>query len=424
MFVPGELSSQVAPLLRGQGGSIHVPHSTGNPVGRRLTDRRAAQLRTRSLKDSVTAMGDEKEGSGRRSEAAESEAPWFRREVVPRLWGFFFLLVLFALVLYFLWQAVPVLLLLFAGALIALALRFVSDSISSVTRMPPLLSLTLVLVLAVVGFGWGLFLAMPGIIEQVQNLGEHLEASVGDLERRMRGTDAGDWFLKQLAEREADGIGAWVSQLAGMFTMTFSAITGFFLAVIVGVFLAYNPGLYISGFLRLIPRNKRKRACEVIKELGNTLRWWIVGQLISMLVLAVTTWLMLLILGVPLAFILGLLTGVLTFIPYLGPIIALIPILLIAFVESPVLALWVLALYLVIQNLEANVLMPIIFQKTVHLPPVLTIIAQVLLGILFGFTGIILATPLMAAGILVVKMIYVQDVIGDEMKEPVKEYPA
>jgi predicted PurR-regulated permease PerM len=122
---------------------------------------------------------------------------------------------------------------------------------------------------------------------------------------------------------------------------------------------------------------------------------------------------------VPLAVALGLLTGILTFVPYLGPLLAAIPILLIAFVESPTLMLTVLVLYLLIQNVESSIIMPMIFRRTVHLPPVLTIIAQILLGAIFGFVGVILATPLMAAGLSLVKLIYVEDTLGDSFEQPV-----
>jgi predicted PurR-regulated permease PerM len=355
----------------------------------------------------------------RKDSGHEALFDW-RGRTVHLAWTLFFLVVLFILFLLLMWQAMPVLLLMFAGSLVALALRFVSDNFSCFTRIPPLWSLTLVLFLLVGASIIGGIMAAPVIADQFQELGQNLQQSIYDLERQIRDTEAGKWIIEHIEGlgEEAENAGAVWTQLAGMFTTTFGAIAGFFLILTIGVFFAYNPQLYIKGFLRLIPLGKRERTCEIITQLGHTLRWWMVGQLISMLVLTISTWLMLWLLGVPLAFILGLLTGLLTFIPYLGPIIALIPILLIAFMESPTLALWVLVLYLLIQNVEANILMPIIFQKTVHLPPVLTIIAQILLGGIFGFVGIILATPLMAAGINLVKMIYVEDVLQDTFEEP------
>jgi predicted PurR-regulated permease PerM len=344
---------------------------------------------------------------------------------MSRIWAFVFLVALFIVFMLVMWKALTVLLLMFAGALVAIALRFLSDHLSHYTGIPPLWSLTIVLLLIAAGAGVGAVLAAPAVVQQVQELSAGLENSLRQLEATLRDNATGKWLLNQLSgiQEEVEGAQDLWSRAASLFTTTFGAIAGFLLTLVVGVFFAYSPKLYINGFLRLVPLDKRARACEIISELGYTLRWWMVGQLISMLILLVTTWVMLWVLGVPLAFMLALITGLLTFIPYLGPIIALIPILLIALVESPTLALWVFGLYMVIQNVEANVIMPIVFKKTVHLPPVLTIIAQILLGAIFGFIGIILATPLMATGIVLVKTIYVEDVIGDDLEQPVKEQP-
>lgn len=345
---------------------------------------------------------------------------YLRDRTVLRFWSLFFLTVLLILFLLLLWRAMSVLLLLFAGGLIAIALRFVSDFVSRLTGIGPRVALTLILCLLLGAGVVGGVLGAPVIINQVQELGSNLRESIEEVEEWIMRSERGQAVIDSIGSEGEDGadMELW-GRAAGFFKMTFGAVTAFFLTLIVGIFLAYNPRLYVRGFLRLIPMQKRQRAGEILKEIADTLRWWMMGQMISMVVLAVSTWLTLWILGVPLALILGLLTGVLTFIPYLGPLIALVPIALIAFVESPSLMLWVLAIYLIIQNLESNVLMPIIFQKTVHLPPVLTIIAQILLGAIFGFVGIVLATPLMAAGIDLVKMIYVQDVLGDSMDKPI-----
>ncbi|MFN7139112.1 MAG: AI-2E family transporter [Limisphaerales bacterium] len=365
-------------------------------------------------------MGDQPTGK----EASEAPALFDAGpKQTRRIWTFFFLVVFFVIFLLFLRQAVPVLLLLFAGALIALALRFISDAVSRFTRIPPLWSLTLILVLLLAGTGFAIAYAAPTMWTQMKELSAGLQDSIKHLEDTMHRTEVGKWIADQIPPPEEVGEKVPWMGVANIFGTTLGSITAFFLTITVGIFLAYNPRLYVSGFLRLIPKEKRARTAEIISELGNTLRWWMVGQLISMLILAVSTWLMLWLMGVPLALLLGLITGLLTFIPYLGPLIALLPILLIAFVESPSLALWVLIFYMVIQNVEANVIMPIIFQKTVHLPPAITLIAQVLLGGMLGFVGVVLATPLMAAGIVIVKMIYVEDVIRDDMNHPVKEIP-
>jgi predicted PurR-regulated permease PerM len=132
-----------------------------------------------------------------------------------------------------------------------------------------------------------------------------------------------------------------------------------------------------------------------------------------MVILGVSTWIMLALLGVPQALILALISGGVTFVPYLGPLIALVPILLVAFLESPLLALYVFILYMVIQNVESNVIMPIVFHRTAQIPPALDVVSQILFGSLLGFLGFLLAVPLMAVILQSVKMIYVEDILGD-----------
>jgi predicted PurR-regulated permease PerM len=163
---------------------------------------------------------------------------------------------------------------------------------------------------------------------------------------------------------------------------------------------------------------KRGRAAEVLDELGYSLRWWLVGQLVSMVVLSTQLTLGLWLLGVPLAFTLGFLAALLTFVPYVGAVISTIPAVLIAWTESGSMALAVLALYIVVQNLEGYAITPIIHQKAVHIPPAVTLFSQMLMGIMWGALGVVLATPLAAVALVLVRKIYVEDVLGDSLEMP------
>jgi predicted PurR-regulated permease PerM len=124
---------------------------------------------------------------------------------------------------------------------------------------------------------------------------------------------------------------------------------------------------------------------------------------------------MLALMGVPLSFLLGLITGLMAFVPYIGPITAAVPILLVSFIESPALALQVGVLFLAIQTIEDNVVVPLVFQRTVELPPALLITGQLALGAIFGILGIIFATPLTALAKVLVKELYVADTLDDPM---------
>lgn len=133
-----------------------------------------------------------------------------------------------------------------------------------------------------------------------------------------------------------------------------------------------------------------------------------------MAVIGVLTGFALWMIGVPLALMLGLLAGVLNFVPYIGPLLSFVPAALLALMQAPPLVVWVLALYVAIQALESYLVTPLVAQRSVSLPPALTITAQVLLGVVFGWLGLLLATPLTAVVLVLVQMLYLEDVLGEE----------
>jgi len=218
------------------------------------------------------------------------------------------------------------------------------------------------------------------------------------------------------------GGGGFTSGLLGRFGSFLSSLLDLFAALVVilftGLFLAFDPKLYVRGVIRLVPPKYRIRAGEVLGALGYTLKWWLIGQGITMLVIAIATSLGLWLLGVPLAFILGIIAGLFNFIPNFGPLFSMIPATLLALTISPGKAVAVVAMFMVLQNLEGNLLTPMIQRKSVDLPPAIGIIAQILLSILVGAVGLMLAWPLAAVIVLAVKMLYVEDVLGDELETP------
>jgi predicted PurR-regulated permease PerM len=150
----------------------------------------------------------------------------------------------------------------------------------------------------------------------------------------------------------------------------------------------------------------------VLHRLADTLWWWLLGRVASMTFIGVVTGIGLWLLDVPLAFVLGLLASLLSFIPNIGPILSAIPAILLAWVAGPEKALWVTGLYVGVQVVESFVLDPFIDRKTVYLPPAFTVFAQLVLALLGGLLGVALATPLAAAMVVLVAMLYVQDVLG------------
>jgi len=191
--------------------------------------------------------------------------------------------------------------------------------------------------------------------------------------------------------------------------------------VFLGLYLAFQPGLYTRGIVRLFPKAKRPRMAEVLAETGETLQRWLVGRAILMVANGALTALGLWLLGIPMPFTLGLLAGLLNFVPNIGPILAGVPAVLIAWTQGQALA--VFGLYFVLQMADGYIFTPLVQQRTVSLAPALTILAQVLFGVLAGSLGLLLATPLTAAALVLVRRLYLEDVLGDHADAAHKDSP-
>jgi predicted PurR-regulated permease PerM len=206
-----------------------------------------------------------------------------------------------------------------------------------------------------------------------------------------------------------------VHYLFPFLTSTAETLAGLILILMMSVYIGAEPDTYKNGLLHLFPKRKRERMDEVLSEMSTMLRKWLVTQLIAMLVIGVASTIALLILGVKAPFALGIIAGLLEFIPTVGPILSAVPAIAMGFLDSPEKALYVGLAYLGIQQLENHLLIPLLMKGGMDLPPVLTIVTQGLMALLFGFLGLLIAVPLLAAVMVPVKMLYVEDALGDDM---------
>jgi predicted PurR-regulated permease PerM len=221
--------------------------------------------------------------------------------------------------------------------------------------------------------------------------------------------------LPGLGELLAGRSGNVISRLTGVASTTLGLVINILVIAVTGFYVALQPDLYSRGVKHLLPFRYRERAGEVMSAIDNALWRWLGGRFGLMLINGGATTIGLLLLGVPLALTLGLLAGLLNFIPNFGPVIAAIPAVLIGLLQSPQQALYVALLYLAVQMVDGYVLTPLVERRSVELPPVLTITAQLLLGSAFGLIGVMLATPLTAAAMILVKMLYIEDALGDRV---------
>ncbi len=186
---------------------------------------------------------------------------------------------------------------------------------------------------------------------------------------------------------------------AGLFGQARSALGtagDVLLTLFIGFFVGLNPSAYRRGLASLIPRSRRHVVLDAVDDMAETLRWWLVGQVVTIVVVALSIALALMALGTPGALVLGLLAGLLNFIPYLGAFVGAVPIAIAASSQGSTMVIWVIAIYLVIQIIEGYVLTPLIQRRTVHIQPAHALGMQMLMGTLFGAVGIALAAPLQA----------------------------
>lgn len=217
--------------------------------------------------------------------------------------------------------------------------------------------------------------------------------------------------------------------LGGQVQNIFSRASGFVIAaggvvadiVVVlagGIFFAAHPQFYHDGALRLVPGEGEGIASDILDDCSLGLRQWLAGQLLSSSCVVVLMTAGLLALGVPSALALAIIAGVMDFVPFFGPIIAAIPAILLGFSQGPTTALWTFVLFLIVQQIQGNVLQPMVQRKSVDLPPVVLLFSVIAAGMLFGPPGVLFSAPLTVVGYVLVQHLYIGAVLGREPKRP------
>ena len=347
----------------------------------------------------------------------------------------------FYITLQLLWVGRSVVMLTFLGVLFGLALTAGVDRLER-RRVPRGVGAVL-LVLGFVGVLVGIgAVTAPSITGQLRELKTQLPEAIGKIQRWVRerqegvsqvlepsapaeapaardaGKDTESGGQSDLAQGLVGRIGGVGQHLLGFFSSTVAVLGGIVLVLVVAVFVAIDAATYQDGLMHLFPHEARPRAREVLSGTALMLRRWLLTQFISMVLVGALTAVVLLLLGVKAAVALGIIAGILEFIPIAGPVIASVPAIAMGFLDGPEKAVYVGLAYVVIQQSEANLLYPLLMKKGLELPPVLTIFTQGVMTIVFGFLGLLVAVPMLAAVIVPIKMLYVRDVVGDEVKLP------
>ncbi len=261
--------------------------------------------------------------------------------------------------------------------------------------------------------------AFPSLLEEALALANRLQSFFG------LGTQIG------LDPENLSGVGrevltgSTVSTAAGVGLTAATVVSLAAVVFISTIYLVIRPEPWVNGFVSLFPAGWRQRSREVLQTLYHTVQRWFLGQLAAMTFIAVFWAISLSLIGVPFALLLGIFSGLISFIPYLGALISIVLPLLLALISDPFSAVWVILAFIIIQQIEGNLLQPIVMSRAVDLHPAVVIFAILVMGTLFGLIGVFLAVPLVAVLQVLVRELWVQkmDQMGTDPNPPAREPP-
>lgn len=332
-----------------------------------------------------------------------------------------------------LWVSSHALMLLFGAILFAVILRGLAGLLLRLApRLPDTVAVGIVLVLLLLVIGGFLLLFGAQISQQFGKVAQQLPSGLTEVEQWLRQTEWGRRLLEVsggglplsggASPPPAEGGGApdavgWLVRQAGQALMLIAnGLAGLVVVFFGAVFLALQPGLYRTGVEKMLPKDRQGQVDRALDRTGNALWLWAAGQLAEMFIIGVLTGVGLWLLGVPAPLALGIIAGLLEFIPFAGPILAAIPGVLLALTVSPTLALWTALFYLILQQLEGNVILPLVQRRAVSLPPVVAIFAILVAGAMFGAIGVLFAVPLAVAVLTLVQDLYVKDGLDRQVR--------
>ena len=339
--------------------------------------------------------------------AAPAEAGLFARKVTVTCAIAF----AFVIGLLLLCYAPSALILIFAAVWFGAVLHHAAKWLHEKTGLAPWATLTLVVLLLLFSLiGFGVLLGWQ-LGQQVSELIPKLQEANAQIYKKMAAYPQAQQLLENVPSFQ-DALGSLTApggySVRNLLMTPFGFLVNILFIFFTGLYLANSAELYAGGFAQLFPVKRRPGIKRVLGEAGEALWHWTLARLASMVLVGILSWLGLWFLNIPMAATLGILTGLVVFIPNIGPIISLLPPMLLAFTIGPYQPLYVLALYTGIQMVESYLITPVIHQKEDNLPAAITISAQLLLGVLFGLLGITFAMPLALVAMIFVRRFYIQ----------------
>ena len=308
------------------------------------------------------------------------------------------------------WYLFGVVMIAFGAVILAMLLRLCAHPLMRFLSLPEPLALILAVLLVVFVVGGTGYLFDTGLSGEFQDVVRRASAASVRIEAQLRSTPFGSFLLGHISGANF----SITDVVSGVLSVSTAFVEGVIIMVISGVYLAAQPGLYRRGLIWLFPPSKHARAAEVFDGIGEALRLWLIGQLAEMVLIGALSTFAVWMIGVPSPLALGLIAAVGEFIPYVGPLLAAIPAILVAVSKSPEAALWTLLAYLVIHQLEGEIISPLIQRHMVAIPPAVMLLGIAAITYLFGLVAIIFAAPIAVVIFAAVNLIYVRDTLGEK----------
>ncbi|MHB8207668.1 AI-2E family transporter [Mucilaginibacter sp.] len=303
--------------------------------------------------------------------------------------------------------AFNVLLMALAGSLIAVYFHGLGDIIQRRTRLQRKWAMLISIVASFIILGVMLWFMGTKIQVQIAELSNTLPHTISTAKAKMAESPIGQKVLDNFSGTNSDKT---MNTVQSFFSTSFGVLGDVYVILLLGIFFTASPSIYKNGILLLVPKKRKELGKHIMDRISLSLKGWLKGMMISIVLITVMITAALSIMGIPVAMVLGLITGILELVPNIGSLVAMIPGVLLALTIGTNTAIIVALIYIVSQTIVANIVTPLIQKKIINLPPALTLISQLVMGTLSGALGIILAVPLLAIIIILIDELYVKEI--------------
>ncbi len=300
-----------------------------------------------------------------------------------------------------------VLLLILAGALIALYFYGVAGFFERKLHCSSRTAIKVSVIINLLVLAGAIWFVGARIQAQTSELAQTLPSTIEQLKEQIGSTALGSQLLLQF--NSSGDSTKTLTIVKRFFSSSFGILSDLYIVALIAIFFIVSPKVYTNGMVKLLPVKAKEKGADIINKIGDILKKWLKAQLFGMIFIGVLTAIGLIIIGMPMVFPLSIIAGLLNVMPNFGPLIALIPGVLIGLLKGPTTAIIVACMYTFIQFIQTAVSQPLLQKKMINISPALVIIGQVAFGLLAGFWGVLLATPLLAILTVLVQELYINE---------------